>query len=57
VLTGWGRATDRARDLADDVGLDLEERPAKKGSLWALFFAGGQLAAADYYPDLSGPLP
>ena len=43
--------------LADDAGLDLEECPAKKGSLWALFFTGGQLAAADYYPDLSSPLP
>ena len=43
--------------LADDAGLDLEEYPARNGSLWALFFSGGQLTAADYYPDLSSPLP
>lgn len=38
-------------DLADADGLDLPELPAKKGSMWALFFAGQRLIAADYYPD------
>jgi hypothetical protein len=41
--------------LADEAGLALEEFRAKKGSVWALFFSGGQLAAADYYPALTGP--
>ena len=41
--------------LADDAGLALGECPAKKGSVWALFFSGGQLAAADYYPALTSP--
>ncbi len=41
--------------LADDAGLALGEYPAKKGSVWALFFSGGQLAAADYYPVLTSP--
>jgi len=36
---------------------DVREYPAVKGSVWALFFSGGRLAAADYYPDLTSPLP
>ena len=40
--------------LADEAGLDLPDIQAKKGSVWALFFSHGQLAAADYYPDLTG---
>jgi len=43
--------------LAEDAGLDVREYPAVKGSVWALFFSGGQLAAADYYPALTSPLP
>ena len=43
--------------LAEDAGLDVREYPAVKGSVWALFFSGGQLAAADYYPDLTSPRP
>jgi len=43
--------------LAEDAGLDLEECPAKKGSVWALFFSGGLLATADYYPSLASPRP
>jgi hypothetical protein len=42
-------------DLADEADLDLEEFRAKKGSAWALFFSGDRLAAADYYPALTGP--
>ena len=42
-------------DLAGEAGLDLPEIPARKGSVWALFFSHGRLAAADYYPDLNGP--
>jgi 8-oxo-(d)GTP phosphatase len=41
--------------LAEAAGLAIAEFPAKKGSAWALFFYGGQLAAADYYPALTGP--
>jgi len=28
---------------------------ARKASVWALFFRAGRLAAADYYPRLTGP--
>jgi 8-oxo-dGTP diphosphatase len=38
-------------DLADADGLDLSGVRAKKGSMWALFFVGTRLIAADYYPD------
>jgi 8-oxo-dGTP diphosphatase len=41
--------------LADDAGLALGECPAKKGSVWALFFSAAQLGAADYYPALTSP--
>lgn len=41
--------------LADEAGLHLPEIQAGNGSVWALFFAHGRLAAADYYPDLAGP--
>jgi 8-oxo-(d)GTP phosphatase len=43
--------------LAEDAGLDMREYPAVKGSVWALFFTRGRLAAADYYPDLASPGP
>jgi 8-oxo-(d)GTP phosphatase len=43
--------------LAEDAGLDMREYPAVKGSVWALFFSGGRLAAADYYPSLTSPRP
>ncbi len=43
--------------LAEDAGLDVREYPAVKGSVWALFFSGAQLAAADYYPSLTSPRP
>jgi len=43
--------------LAEDAGLDMREYPVVKGSVWALFFSGDRLAAADYYPDLTSPLP
>jgi len=42
--------------LADDGGLALGDVRAKKGSVWALFLAGGRLAAADYYPALASPM-
>jgi hypothetical protein len=29
----------------------------KLRSVWALFFSGGRLAAADYYPALTSPRP
>ena len=43
--------------LAEEGGLDVREYPAVKGSVWALFFSGGRLAAADYYPALTSPRP
>lgn len=43
--------------LAEDAGLNVGEYPAVKGSVWVLFFSGGQLAAADYYPALTSPRP
>ena len=43
--------------LAEDAGSDLEECPAKKGSVWALFSSRGLLATADYYPSLASPQP
>jgi 8-oxo-dGTP diphosphatase len=43
--------------LAEEAGLDMREYPAVKGSVWALFFSGGRLAAADYYPALTSPRP
>ncbi|MGH3258246.1 MAG: bifunctional NUDIX hydrolase/histidine phosphatase family protein [Streptosporangiaceae bacterium] len=43
--------------LAEDADLALGEFQAKKGSVWALFFSSGRLAAADYYPDLTSPRP
>jgi 8-oxo-(d)GTP phosphatase len=43
--------------LAEDAGLDVREHPAVKGSVWALFFSDGRLAAADYYPALTSPRP
>jgi 8-oxo-dGTP pyrophosphatase MutT (NUDIX family)/phosphohistidine phosphatase SixA len=43
--------------LAEDAGLDVREYPAVKGSVWALFFTGGRLTGADYYPSLAGPGP
>jgi phosphohistidine phosphatase SixA/ADP-ribose pyrophosphatase YjhB (NUDIX family) len=38
--------------LATHDGLELNDAHARKGSLWALFFASERLTAADYYPDL-----
>jgi 8-oxo-dGTP diphosphatase len=43
--------------LAEDSGLDVREYPAVKGSVWALFFSGRRLAAADYYSALTSPGP
>ncbi len=39
--------------LANEDGLTVPEVAAKKGSVWALFFCRGRLAAADYYPCLT----
>jgi len=41
--------------LAEDADLVLPEIQAKKGSVWALFFSGGRLSIADYYPALADP--
>jgi len=37
--------------LAESDGVRLDDIPAKKGSTWALHFAGQRLVAADYYAD------
>jgi len=39
--------------LAEDADLALPEIKARKGSIWALFFSGGRLSTADYYPALT----
>ena len=43
--------------LAEDAGLVPGEFPVGYGSVYALFFVGGQLAAADYYPSFVSPRP
>ncbi len=44
---------DAVATLAAQDGLPLPPVKAKKGSVWALFFASGKLIAADYYPFVS----
>jgi 8-oxo-dGTP diphosphatase len=51
IASQGGAIPGMVSDLADSDGLDLAEVPAKKGSMWALFFAGSRLIGADYYPD------
>jgi len=41
--------------LDEEAALALGEFPVGKDSIWALFFSGGQLAAADYYPPPVSP--
>ena len=41
--------------LTEQVGLGLDRVRARKGSLWALSFAGGRLVDADYTADLREP--
>ena len=41
--------------LTEQVGLGLDRVRARKGSLWALTFAGGRLVDADYTADLREP--
>ncbi len=40
--------------ISEASGRDLGPVAAKKGSVWALWFAAGKLVAADYYPSLLG---
>ena len=51
----WGCDPAPIGALADDVGLALGECAAEKGNVWALFFSGAELGAADYYPALTSP--
>jgi 8-oxo-(d)GTP phosphatase len=51
ICSQGGAIPGMVAELADADGLDLPEIPAKKGSMWALFFAGTRMIAADYYPD------
>ena len=41
--------------LTEQVGLGLDRVRTRKGSLWALTFAGGRLVDADYTSDLREP--
>ncbi len=45
-----GVIPDLVSRVADAAGLPLRRVEAKKGSVWALFFAAGHLVAADYLP-------
>ena len=64
-LTGPGGATVacvRGRVVREVIAALSPDRPAaptrvpaRKASVWALFFRDGQLAAADYYPHLTDP--
>jgi 8-oxo-dGTP diphosphatase len=40
--------------IAKQDGLALGKARAKKGSIWALFFANAKLITADYYPHANG---
>lgn len=51
IASQGGAIPGMVADLAAADDLDLAAVPAKKGSMWALFFAGPRLIAADYYPD------
>ena len=57
VCTSGAVARHLISSLADDAGLAMEDVRARKGSAWALFFSGGRLSAADYYPALTSPHP
>lgn len=50
VCSQGGVIPDLVSRVADGSGLPLRRVEAKKGSAWALFFAAGQLVAADYLP-------
>ena len=50
VCSQGGVIPDLVSRVADGSGLPLRRVEAKKGSVWALFFAAGQLVAADYLP-------
>lgn len=51
VCSQGGTIPDLVAVLADHDGLPLTDLQAKKGSVWALWFGGDLLVAADYYPD------
>ena len=56
VACGQGGAVQEAvGTLTEQVGLGLDRVRARKGSLWALTFAGGRLVDADYTADLREP--
>lgn len=50
VCSQGGVIPDLVSRVADGSGLPMRRVEAKKGSVWALFFAAGQLVAADYLP-------
>jgi 8-oxo-dGTP diphosphatase len=52
VCSQGGVIPDSVEELADADGVPLADVPARKGSVWALSFAGRQLVAADYYRTL-----
>jgi 8-oxo-dGTP diphosphatase len=48
---------DLIRGLAEGGEVRLDALNARKGSVWALSFAGGRLVDADYLPDLAPAVP
>jgi len=50
VCSQGGVIPDTVRALADADGLALASTAARKGSVWALFFDGSRLVAADHLP-------
>lgn len=51
ICSQGGAIPGMVAELAGADGLALAEVPAKKGSMWALYFADSRLTNADYYPD------
>lgn len=52
ICSQGGIIPDTVDELADADGVPLADIPSRKGSVWALTFAGRRLVAADYYRTL-----
>ncbi|WP_222853986.1 NUDIX hydrolase [Fodinicola acaciae] len=55
ICSQGGVIPDSVEELADADGVPLTDVPARKGSVWALSFAGRRLVSADYYRSLKAP--
>jgi 8-oxo-dGTP diphosphatase len=55
VVSQGGVIPEVVAELAAESGLELPKISCRKGSVWALFFTGDRLAAADYRADLERP--